>query len=152
VKVESALLLGSLRHLARPAGVPPLPPIRSLAYFQPVIQELLAHPEPDNYIEYLRLKMRRFAGVKAVRRIFRNRRFQMIANRQADTFPIFRVYSLRRVTRQRVDREAEIVVGVEMTRPCETAPSLGSPRSSKHSPIYVLCSCRMGPNIPAART
>ena len=59
--VESALLLGSLRRLIRPADLPPLPPIRSLAYFQPVIDELLVHPMPDNYLEYLRLKLNRIA-------------------------------------------------------------------------------------------
>jgi len=64
--VESALLLGSLRRLMRPADVPPLPPIRSLAYFQPVIDELLDHPAPDNYLDYLRLKMRRVAEEHAV--------------------------------------------------------------------------------------
>jgi hypothetical protein len=57
--VESALLLASLRRLVRPVDVPPLPPIRSLAYFQPVIDELLGHPPPDNYLEYLRYKMHR---------------------------------------------------------------------------------------------
>jgi hypothetical protein len=64
--VESALLLGSLRRLMRPADVPPLPPIRSLAYFQPVIDELLDHPAPDNYLDYLRLKLRRVAEGLAV--------------------------------------------------------------------------------------
>lgn len=59
--VESALLLASLRRLVRPADVPPLPPIRSLAYFLPVIEELLAHPVPDKYLEYLRLKLRRIS-------------------------------------------------------------------------------------------
>jgi len=59
--VESALLLGSMRRLIRPADLPPLPPIRSLAYFQPVIDELLVHPMPENYLEYLRLKLNRFA-------------------------------------------------------------------------------------------
>lgn len=63
--VESALLLGSLRRLIRAADLPPLPPIRSLAYFQPVIDELLAHPMPDNYLEYLRLKLNRFAAPSA---------------------------------------------------------------------------------------
>lgn len=58
--VESALLLGSLRRLVRPADLPPLPPIRSLAYFQPVIDELLVHPMPDQYLEYLRIKLNRF--------------------------------------------------------------------------------------------
>jgi hypothetical protein len=55
--VESAFLLASLRRLARPADVPALSPIRSLAYFQPVIEELLANPAPENYTEYLRLKL-----------------------------------------------------------------------------------------------
>jgi len=55
--VESALLLASLRRLGRPADWPPLPPIRSLAYFLPVIQELLENPTPDNYREYLKEKV-----------------------------------------------------------------------------------------------
>lgn len=60
--VETALLLGSLRRLVRPADLPPLPAIRSLAYFQPVIDELLLHPMPENYLDYLRLKLNRFAA------------------------------------------------------------------------------------------
>lgn len=56
--VESALLLASLRRLGRPADMPPLSPIRSLAYFFPVIQELLDNPIPDDYREYLRRKIR----------------------------------------------------------------------------------------------
>jgi hypothetical protein len=63
--VESALLLGSLRRLIRPADLPPLPQIRSLAYFQPVIDELLVHPMPDNYLDYLRLKLNRIAARSA---------------------------------------------------------------------------------------
>ena len=59
---ESALLLASLRRLVRPADLPPLSPIRSLAYFQPVIDELLAHPMPENYLQYLRLKLNRLAA------------------------------------------------------------------------------------------
>jgi len=54
--VESALLLGSLRRLMRPADLPPLPPIRSLAYFQPVITELKQQPLPHGYLDYLRSK------------------------------------------------------------------------------------------------
>lgn len=38
--VETALLLGSLRRLIRPAGAPRLSPIRSLAYFRRVFEEL----------------------------------------------------------------------------------------------------------------
>jgi hypothetical protein len=57
--VEAALLLGSLRRFVRPPGMPPLPPIRSLAYFRPVIDELRANPLPDAYLDYLRLKLQR---------------------------------------------------------------------------------------------
>ena len=59
--VESALLLASLRRLFRPTDLPPLPPIRSLAYFQPVITELQQNPLPDGYLDYLRLKLRNAA-------------------------------------------------------------------------------------------
>jgi hypothetical protein len=44
--------------------VPPLSPIRSLAYFLPAIEELLADPSPDNYLEYLRLKLNRILTSK----------------------------------------------------------------------------------------
>jgi len=56
--VETALLLASLRRMTRPQGVPPLSRIRSLAYFQPVIEELLENPVSDGYLQYLRLKLR----------------------------------------------------------------------------------------------
>lgn len=57
--VESALLLASLRRLVRPSELPPLPKIRSLAYFQPVITELQQEPMPEGYIDYLRLKFQK---------------------------------------------------------------------------------------------
>ena len=47
--------------LVRSPDVPPLTPIRSLAYFQPVIEELVLAPPPDNYLDYLRLKLRNAA-------------------------------------------------------------------------------------------
>ena len=59
--VEAALLLASLRRLIRPAETPPLPPIRSLAYFRGVINELSAQAVPDNYCDYLRLKIRQIS-------------------------------------------------------------------------------------------
>jgi hypothetical protein len=59
---QSALLLGSLRRLTRPADLPPLSPIRSLAYFQPVVDELQVHSMPANYLNYLRLKLNRIAA------------------------------------------------------------------------------------------
>ena len=55
--IESALLLGSLRRLARQPELPPLSPIRSLAYFLPVIEEILFNPVPKDYLEYLRRKV-----------------------------------------------------------------------------------------------
>jgi hypothetical protein len=61
--LEIAFLLGSLRRLVRPADAAPLSPIRSLAYFRPVVEELRAHPAPKGYLDYLRLKLRRAAAV-----------------------------------------------------------------------------------------
>ena len=56
--VETALLLACLRRTMRPTDVPQLPRIRSLAYFQPIIEELQEHPAPCGYLQYLRLKLR----------------------------------------------------------------------------------------------
>ena len=56
--VETALLLAGRRRAARPSDVPPLVRVRSLAYFQPVVEELLDQPAPGGYLEYLRLKLR----------------------------------------------------------------------------------------------
>jgi hypothetical protein len=55
--VETALLLASLRRMNRPPDAPPLSPIRSLAYFQPVIAELREHPVSTGYLDYLRRKV-----------------------------------------------------------------------------------------------
>jgi hypothetical protein len=51
--IEAAFLLGSARRLARNRKLA-VPPIRSLAYFLPVIEEVLADPPPHGYIQYLR--------------------------------------------------------------------------------------------------
>jgi len=63
--VEAALLLGSLRRLIRPKDAPSLSPIRSLAYFLPVIEELTETPAPGNYLDYLRLKLKQAAKTRA---------------------------------------------------------------------------------------
>lgn len=60
--VEAALLLGSARRLFRSPDMPPLSPIRSLAYFVPVIQEILDNPVPDNYVGHLRMKLHSLHG------------------------------------------------------------------------------------------
>jgi hypothetical protein len=52
---QAALLLASARR-ARPANQPQLPPIRSLAYFIPVIDEILLQPLPPGYVDYLKIK------------------------------------------------------------------------------------------------
>jgi len=59
--VEAAFLLASLRRLMRPPDRHKLPRIRSLAYFQPVIDELLEQPFSESYLHYLRLKLRSLA-------------------------------------------------------------------------------------------
>ncbi len=58
--VESALLLGSIRRHKRPAGLLPLPPVRSLAYFSSVIDEILHQPRSPSYQDYLRSKADQF--------------------------------------------------------------------------------------------
>lgn len=60
--IEAALLLGSLRRCARLPDAPPLAGIRSLAYFQPIIEELSRTPVSESYRAALRLKMQRLCG------------------------------------------------------------------------------------------
>jgi hypothetical protein len=55
--VETAFLLASARRAARPPDALPLGPIRSLHYFLPVIEELLANPVLESYGAYLRTKV-----------------------------------------------------------------------------------------------
>jgi hypothetical protein len=55
--IESALLMASIRRLVRSPDLPPLSPIRSLAYFLPVVEEILFNPVPDDYLAYLRKKV-----------------------------------------------------------------------------------------------
>ncbi len=51
--VQTAILLALERRDARPPGLPPLPLIRSLAYFLPVIEELRLNPPDPGYLGYL---------------------------------------------------------------------------------------------------
>jgi hypothetical protein len=55
--IEAALLLASTRRLYRPPDATPLGSIRSLHYFLPVIEEVLAQPLPSDYLAYLRHKL-----------------------------------------------------------------------------------------------
>ena len=57
IAVENALVLAAARRLARPAGSPPLTTIRSLAYFSPVIEEVLHLQVSQQYFQHLRNKL-----------------------------------------------------------------------------------------------
>jgi hypothetical protein len=62
--IENAFVLAAARRLMRPADAPPLGAIRSLAYFLPVIEEVLGlHVSPD-YFRYLRHKLERVAPIR----------------------------------------------------------------------------------------
>jgi hypothetical protein len=54
IAVENALVLAAARRLVRPAGFPPHPTIRSLAYFLPAIEEVLSLEVGQQYFEYTR--------------------------------------------------------------------------------------------------
>ena len=57
--IENALVLAATRRLMRPTDAPPLGTIRSLAYFLPVIEEVLALRISPDYFQYLRHKLER---------------------------------------------------------------------------------------------
>jgi hypothetical protein len=57
--IENALVLAATRRLIRPADAPPLGAIRSLAYFLPVIEEVLKLRVRPDYFDYLRHKLTR---------------------------------------------------------------------------------------------
>ena len=52
--VENALLLAAARRLLRPATAPPLASVRSLAYFLPVIEEVLELNVSEDYFQHIR--------------------------------------------------------------------------------------------------
>ena len=58
--VENALTLAAARRLARPADAPPLGIIRSLAYFSPVIEEVLRLQVSPEYFRHLRNRLAKF--------------------------------------------------------------------------------------------
>jgi hypothetical protein len=60
--VENALLLAVSRRLFRPAGALPLGTIRSLAYFLPVVDEVLALNLSQDYFRYLHSKIACFCS------------------------------------------------------------------------------------------
>ncbi len=58
-KVENALVLAAVRRKIRPADAPPLTAVRSLAYFMPVIEEVLETEVSEDYFQYVRQKLQR---------------------------------------------------------------------------------------------
>jgi hypothetical protein len=52
--IETAFLLAIARRVHRDPKQPPLQPVRSLAYFLPVIEEVLQLPVEPGYLHYLR--------------------------------------------------------------------------------------------------
>lgn len=57
--VSAALMLAVARRTFRSGE--PLPPISSLHYIKPILEELLASPPPSDYIDYLAFKLRPIA-------------------------------------------------------------------------------------------
>jgi hypothetical protein len=55
--VETALLLAMARRCLRDSSLQPLPPIRSLHYFLPVIEEVLSMELSSDYVQYLKRKL-----------------------------------------------------------------------------------------------
>ena len=60
--IENALVLAATRRLIRRPDAPPLGTVRSLAYFLPVIEEVLESRVSPNYFDYLRHKLARISA------------------------------------------------------------------------------------------
>ena len=59
--VENAFILAATRRMVRPAEAMPLGTVRSLAYFAPVIEEVLETKVSPEYYRYLRHRFEQFA-------------------------------------------------------------------------------------------
>jgi hypothetical protein len=64
--VKSALILASARRLMRNGE--PLPRVRAVAYYRPVVEELLETPCDPSYIAYLSRKLEPHVAAKRARR------------------------------------------------------------------------------------
>jgi hypothetical protein len=62
--IENAFVLAATRRLMRPAEATPLGTIRSLAYFLPVIEEVLGLRIGPDYFQYLRHKLERISPAR----------------------------------------------------------------------------------------
>jgi hypothetical protein len=59
--LEQAFLLAAARRCFRAPDAPPLTPIRSIYYFIPIIDEVLANPLGAGYVAYLKSKLKSLA-------------------------------------------------------------------------------------------
>ena len=62
--VENAFVLAAARRMIRTAGATPLGAIRSLAYFAPVIEEVLQLQVGQEYFQHLRHKLQRATSAR----------------------------------------------------------------------------------------
>ena len=60
--IENAFVLAAARRLMRPTDALPLGTIRSLAYFLPVIEEVLGMRVSSEYFQHVRRKLERVAS------------------------------------------------------------------------------------------
>jgi hypothetical protein len=64
--IEVAMVLASARRIYRDPSRAALGPIRSLHYFLPVVEEVLANPLPPTYVQYLRYKLASLSAGKPI--------------------------------------------------------------------------------------
>jgi hypothetical protein len=62
--VENALVLAAARRTIRLAEAPPLGTVRSLAYFLPVIEEVLQLKVSQEYFQHLRRRLHRATSAR----------------------------------------------------------------------------------------
>ena len=62
--VENAFVLAAARRIIRPEQAPPLGTVRSLAYFLPVIEEVLQLKVNQEYFEHLRRRLHRATSAR----------------------------------------------------------------------------------------
>ena len=72
--VQEAFLLATARRCLRAPDAAPLAPVRSLHYFVPVMEEVMATPLPDGYTDYLKWKLRNVQAVHDGALLVRSRR------------------------------------------------------------------------------
>jgi hypothetical protein len=64
--VENAMVLAVFRRLFRAPGLPPLNTIQSLAYFSPVVEEIIQLRISPQYFQYARMKIKRLLALSPV--------------------------------------------------------------------------------------